>query len=127
MHLNRDLDIYQGDDFSHTVNIFDTDGELFTFGSQHYFSAKIKEAGATSLSPAGPTFAVFTCVKENPGKVTLSLPSSVAKNIPPGRHWYELKMITEQGAGNPDVVLTLFSGLAVVHPEVTLAEPTEEV
>jgi hypothetical protein len=118
MHLNRNLDIYQGDDFSHTVNIFDTGGQPFVFGSQHSFSAKIKEAGATSLSPAGPTLAVFDWKKENPGKVSISLTSNNTKQIPPGRHWYEVKMITSQGAA-PPIVLTLFAGLAVVHPEVT--------
>jgi hypothetical protein len=119
MQLNRDLDIYQGDDFFHTVNIFGEDGEPMAFASEDEFSAQIREAGETSLSPAGPLLATFVCTKQGGGIVTLSLSSSVAATIPPGRHWYELRMITPQPGSTPDYVLTLFSGLAVVHPEIT--------
>lgn len=116
MELNRDLNIYQGDDFSHTVNVYGVDGEPMPFPDE-YFSAQIREAGETSLDPAGPVLGIFTCSKSSPGLVTLTLPSSVSRTIPPGRHWYELRMINDQVT--PNYVLTLFSGLAIVHPEVT--------
>ena len=119
MVLNRNLDIYQGDDFSHSVNLYDVNGSSFSFGGQHSFSAKIREAGETTLDPAGPVLANMDVQINSPGNVVFSIPSEEASAIPPGRHWYEIRFITTD-SGNPDIVLTLFSGLAIVHPEVTL-------
>jgi hypothetical protein len=124
MELNRDLEIYQGDDFAHTVTVYDTEGELFQFGNEHSFSARICEAGETSLSVPGDEVigtTDFICTKNNgiPGIVNLSIDADVTKDAIPGRHWFELKMITDPGGGSPDIVLTLFSGLAIIHPETT--------
>jgi len=119
MELNRDLEIYQGDDFSHTVNLYDTDGSLFVFGGQHSFSGKIREAGETTLDPPGPVLATMDVDINSPGEVIFSIPSEETADIPPGRHWYEIRFITTD-SGNPDIVLTLFSGLAIVYPEITV-------
>lgn len=129
MILNRNLDIYQGDDFFHTINLYDTDGSLFVFGSQHSFAGKIRKAGETTLDPPGVDLATITCEKvligENTfesGVVNLSISDAITKDIPPGRHWYEIRFITDQGEGIAPKVLTLFSGLAIVYPEVTKDE-----
>lgn len=119
MISSRNLDLYQGDDFTHTITLYDTDGTLFDFGVEHSFSGKIREAGKTTLDPAGPVLATMDVDINSPGEVVLSIPSEETTVIPPGRHWYEIRMIIDQPDEEPDYVITLFSGLAVVHPEVT--------
>jgi hypothetical protein len=68
MHLNRDLDIYQGDDFFHTVNLYDTNGSLFQFGRKpdgheliNYSSATSGTGvnGTTATRSDNPTNALF--------------------------------------------------------------------
>lgn len=122
MILNRNLDIYQGDDFFHTINLYDTDGSLFAFGIQHSFTGKIKEAGETTLDPPGALLATMDVNIQGPGVVEFSIPAAETTDMPPGRHWYEIRFITNQGESVPPEVLTLFSGLAIVHPEVTKDE-----
>lgn len=119
MICNRNLDIYQGDDFTHRVDLYDTDGSPLGFGVEHSFSGKIRKAGETTFSPPGPVLATMDVEINSPGEVIFSIPSDEATDIPPGRHWYEFRMIIDQPNDEPDYVITLFSGLAVVHPEVT--------
>ena len=123
MNSRRNLEIYQGDDFSHTINLYDTNGDLFAFGNQHNFDGKIRRAGKDSLSPPGAQLAVITCSKValgggfEPGKIVLSINRSITRTLPPGRHWYQVRFLT--GTSAPFTILTLISGLAIVYPEVT--------
>jgi hypothetical protein len=126
MELNRDLIIYQGDDIVHKVILTNDDGSTFNIieegdGDYAYVST-IKMQGETSLSNLGELLATFDWDDEDvtnltQGIVVFTLDKTISKTLPPGRHIYDVKQIDT--GSSPNVVLTLFSGLVTVLPEVT--------
>jgi hypothetical protein len=128
MELNRDLIIYQGDDIIHKVVLTHPDGSVFDIieegGGDYSYTSRIRLQGETSLSPPGMTLATFDWDEADTGNleqgiVIFTLAKEDSKLIPPGRHVYDVKQIEAVEGSSPDVVLTLFSGLAIVLPEVT--------
>jgi hypothetical protein len=126
MELNRDLIIYQGDDIVHKVILTNDDGSTFNIieegdGDYAYVST-IKKQGETSLSNLGELLATFDWDDEDvanltQGIVVFTLDKTISKDLLPGRHIYDVKQIDT--GSSPHVVLTLFSGLVTVLPEVT--------
>ena len=109
MAIIANLYIDQGTDFSVTVDVTDSAGEILEL-SGYTASAQIRKTYSSSSVSA--TFS--TSISELSGQVTLSLTDTQTSAIEAGRYVYDLN-ITSDGGTTTRVV----EGQAIVTPGVT--------
>lgn len=109
MAIIANLFIDQGTDFSITVDVTDSAGDILDL-SNYTASAQIRKTyGSSSVSA---TFS--TTISELSGQVTLSLNDTQTTGLESGRYVYDLN-ITSEGGQTTRVI----EGQAIVTPGVT--------
>ena len=109
MAIIANLYIDQGTDFSVTVDVTDSAGDILNL-SGYSASAQIRKTYASSTVAAS----FGTTIAEAQGQVTLTLTDTVTAGIEAGRYVYDLQITS--GAGNKTRVI---EGQAIVTPGVT--------
>ena len=109
MAIIANLYIDQGTDFSITVDVTDSAGEVLNL-SGYTASAQIRKTYSSSTISA--TFG--TSIAEATGQVTLSLTDAQTTSLESGRYVYDLNI--ESSAGQKTRVI---EGQAIVTPGVT--------
>lgn len=109
MAIIANLYIDQGTDFSVTVDVTDSAGDVLNL-SGYSASAQIRKTYASSTVAAS----FGTTISEAAGQVTLTLTDTVTAGIESGRYVYDLQITS--GAGNKTRVI---EGQAIVTPGVT--------
>lgn len=120
MAAERNFYIRQGDTFTHTLVVWNGVDpvtnqkiplDLESLGAQ--VSSEIRRAGETPLSDSGDLLATFTVQNPVGNSVVLKLDSEESAGIPPGKHWYDIQVIT-------DKTETYLSGIVIVLPAVAV-------
>lgn len=109
MAIIANLYIDQGTDFSVTVDVTDSAGDILEL-SGYTASAQIRKTYSSSSVSA--TFS--TSIAELAGQVTLSLTDTQTSAIEAGRYVYDLNIISSGG-----VTTRVIEGQAIVTPGVT--------
>lgn len=109
MAIIANLYIDQGTDFSVTVDVTDSAGDILEL-SGYTASAQIRKTYSSSSVSA--TFS--TSIAELAGQVTLSLTDTQTSAIEAGRYVYDLNIISGVG-----LVTRVIEGQAIVTPGVT--------
>ena len=109
MAIIANLYIDQGTDYSITVDVTDSAGDILNL-SGYTASAQIRKT--YSSSTVSETFA--TSIAESTGQVTLSLTDTQTSGLSSGRYVYDLN-ITSSGGSTSRVI----EGQAIVTPGVT--------
>lgn len=101
--------IEQGEDFDSTFKILNPDNSIPSLTSYTVESNLKKHPGATTSYNLNPT------IDTTLGIATVSLGSSVTKNLDPGRYYYDLFLISPAGKRTKR-----FEGNATVNGSATL-------
>jgi hypothetical protein len=109
MAIIANLYIDQGTDFSITVDVTDSAGEILELDG---YTAAAQIRKTYSSSSVSATFA--TSIAELAGQVTISLTDTQTSALESGRYVYDLNITS--GAG---VVTRVIEGQAIVTPGVT--------
>lgn len=109
MAIIANLYIDQGTDFSITVDVTDSAGEILELSG---YTAAAQMRKTYSSSSASATFS--TSIAELAGQVTISLTDAQTSAIEAGRYVYDLNITS--GAG---LVTRVIEGQAIVTPGVT--------
>ena len=109
MAIIANLYIDQGTDFSITVDVTDSAGDILDL-SNYTASAQIRKT--YSSSTVSETFS--TTVSELAGQVTLSLTDTQTSGLEGGRYVYDLNITSNGG-----VTTRVIEGQAIVTPGVT--------
>jgi hypothetical protein len=115
MAARANIVIDAGSDFSTTITVRDTEGEVQDL-------AGYTAAGQIRKSYSSLTATSFTTVFENPrqsGQLTIKLSRDLTANMEPGKYVYDVE-ITDLN----DVRSRLVEGIVTVTPQVTLIEGT---
>jgi hypothetical protein len=109
MAASRDIEIYQGDTYSHEVRISDSDGDRINISGRVY-SAQIRK-----IKTAESVLVSFTTeiTEAANGVMNFSLSAAQTSDLPLGVFYYDLQEV------NGVHVLTLMAGKATVKKEVT--------
>lgn len=120
MAAERNFYIRQGDTFTHTLIVWDgvdpvTQEKipLDLEGLGAVVTSEIREAGETPLSDSGELLATFDAASPVENTVVLSLDSETSATIPPGKHWYDVQVVTSSKQ-------TFLSGTVIVLPAVAV-------
>lgn len=109
MAIKANLVIDQGTDFSATIDLVDTDDEVYNL--TNYTVASQMRKNYASASPA----ATFTATHNGGGgQITLTLNNANTSALDPGRYLYDVE-ITSPGGGVTRVV----EGIVTVTPGMT--------
>ena len=111
MPAERDISIYRGDDFAHTVTIQNTAGSAINVSGRTYAS-QLRRYPDTSTVAA--TFAV-SMTNAATGVVVFSLADTVTAGLEPGPYAYDIQQ------DNGGTITTLLAGRATVEADVTRA------
>ena len=109
MAIIANLYIDQGTDFSVTVDVTDTAGDILTLSG---YSATAQIRKTYSSSSVSASFA--TSIAESTGQVTLSLTDTQTTGLSAGRYVYDLNITSGGG-----VTSRVIEGQAIVTPGVT--------
>jgi D-Tyr-tRNAtyr deacylase len=109
MAIIANLYIDQGTDFSITVDVTDSAGDILDL-SNYTAAAQIRKTYSSSSTSA--TFA--TSIAELAGQVTISLTDTQTAALESGRYVYDLNITSAAG-----VVTRVIEGQAIVTPGVT--------
>ena len=109
MAIIANLYIDQGTDFSITVDVTDSAGDVLNLSG---YSAAAQIRKTYSSSAVSETFA--TSIAQSTGQVTLSLTDTQTNGLTAGRYVYDLN-ITSSGGATSRVI----EGQAIVTPGVT--------
>jgi len=109
MAIIANLYIDQGTDFSITVDVTDSAGDILEL-SDYTAAAQIRKTYSSSTVSA--TFA--TSIAELAGQVTISLTDTQTAALEAGRYVYDLNITSAAG-----VVTRVIEGQAIVTPGVT--------
>ena len=109
MDIIANLYIDQGTDFSVTVNVTDTAGDILNLSG---YSATAQIRKTYSSSSVSASFA--TSIAESTGQVTLSLTDTQTTGLSAGRYVYDLNITSGGG-----VTSRVIEGQAIVTPGVT--------
>jgi hypothetical protein len=109
MAIIANLYIDQGTDFSITVDVTDSAGDILDL-SDYTASAQIRKT--YSSSTVSETFS--TTISELAGQVTLSLTDTQTSGLEGGRYVYDLNITSNGG-----VTTRVIEGQAIVTPGVT--------
>jgi hypothetical protein len=107
----RDLDVYRGDDFAHTVTFKDVNGAVINVSSRS-FSSQLRRYPDTSVIAA--TFGV-DMTNATTGVVVFTLADTVTSDLDPGPYVYDVQQ-TDSGT-----VTTMLAGDVTVAADVTRA------
>lgn len=109
MAIIANLYIDQGTDFSVTVDVTDTAGDILNLSG---YSATAQIRKTYSSSSVSASFA--TSIAESTGQVTLSLTDTQTTGLSAGRYVYDLNITSGGG-----VTSRVIEGQAIVTPGVT--------
>lgn len=111
MPATRDIDIYRGDDFAHTVTITNTAGSAIDVSGRTYTSQLRRYPDSSSVA------ATFTVAmgSASSGVVVFSLADTVTSALEPGPYSYDIQQ------DNGGTLTTLLAGKATVTADVTRA------
>jgi len=109
MAIIANLYIDQGTDFSITVDVTDSAGEILELDG-YTAAAQIRKTYSSSTVSA--TFA--TSIADLAGQVTISLTDTQTSAIEAGRYVYDLNITSDAG-----VVTRVIEGQAIITPGVT--------
>lgn len=109
MAIIANLYIDQGTDFSVTVDVTDSAGEILEL-SGYTASAQIRKTYSSSSVSA--TFS--TSIAELAGQVTLSLTDTQTSALESGRYVYDLNITSDAG-----LITRVIEGQAIITPGVT--------
>lgn len=111
MPAARDIDIFRGDDFTHTVTIQDANGAPINVSGRTYTSQLRRYPDSSSIA------ATFTVTMTNAatGVVVFSLPDATTSALAPGEYRYDIQQ------DNGGTITTLLAGTATVAADVTRA------
>lgn len=109
MAISYNLFIDQGATFSANVTVKDNTNAVRDL-SGYTARSQMRRSHYSSNSTA------FTAAIGTPtsGNVTLSLPSATTANLKPGRHVYDVEIIS-----SANVIERIYEGIVTVYPEVT--------
>jgi hypothetical protein len=102
--------IDQGSDFSTTITVKDTDGNVKNLAGHTGFGQVRKHYTATTAYD-------FTIEFQNPrtsGQVTLKMDRDVTETLEPGRYVYDIELTDDS-----DIRTRLVEGIVTVTPQVT--------
>lgn len=105
----RDVSIYRGDDFAHTLTIQDDQGDPVNV-SGRTFTSQLRRYPDTTVVAA--TFAV-SMTNAATGVVVFSLGDTVTAGLEPGPYAYDVQQ------DNGGTITTLLAGRATVAADVT--------
>ena len=111
MPATRDIDIYRGDDFSHTVTITNTAGSAIDVSGRTYTS-QLRRYPDSSTVAATFTVAMGSAAT---GVVVFTLADTVTAGLEPGPYRYDIQQ------DNGGTLTTLLAGQATVSADVTRA------
>lgn len=103
------ITIEQGEDFSANYTILNPDGSVPSLANYTVVGTLKKHPGAST----GYSFTTSLTVLS--GTITISLSNSVTKTLTPGRHYYDLFLISPGGSRSK-----VFEGNVLVNPSATL-------
>lgn len=109
MAIIANLFIDQGADFSITVDVTDSSGDILNLSG---YSAAAQIRKTYSSSSASASFG--TSIAEAAGQVTLTLSDTVTTGLDAGRYVYDLNITSSGG-----VTTRVVEGQAIVTPGVT--------
>lgn len=111
MAAERDIEIYQGDTYSHEVRLSNATGNAINIAGRVY-TAQIRK-----IKTSDTVVATFTTEITNAanGVFNFRLSASETGNIPLGNYYYDVQEVNNAN------VLTLLAGKAVVKKDVTRA------
>lgn len=112
MPATRNIDIYRGDDLTHSVTIVDADGDPVDLSGRTYASQLRRYPDTEQIAA---TFNV-DATQANVGLLLLTLAGTVTATLEPGPYRYDL----EQTQGGTRT--TLLAGEAIVTADVTRLE-----
>jgi len=109
MAISYNLFIDQGATFSANVTVKDTTNSIRDL-TGYTARSQMRRSHYTSNSTA------FTATIGTPasGNVTLSLSDAATANLKPGRHVYDIEIVS-----SANVVERIYEGIVTVYPEVT--------
>jgi hypothetical protein len=134
-----DITCRQGDTFELTVTLKDSSGTGLTLSTSNYaFVMQVWATGRRSRSPliatterglkgvnlnteevpGGAYFEPF--VVDDSGNVTIKATAATMRNVPPGRHVYDLQYILPTASG-VDTHTTVLRGSFIINEDVTKA------
>jgi|SRR5215471_11767308 len=105
-----DLEIYQGDDWAATVNVYNADGtpaDLTGYTAQSQIRAGVADE-------APDVAATMTCTVMPPSQVSLSLPHDQTTLMPGVNYSWDLQLTTAAGE-----IITIMHGDVTLIQEVT--------
>lgn len=111
MAAERNIEIYQGDTYSHEVRISNSAGNRINITGRTY-SAQIRKIKTSDTITISFTTEITDAAN---GVLNFRLSASETTNLPIGNYYYDLQEI------NGASVLTLLAGKVVVKKEVTHA------
>jgi len=109
MAIIANLYIDQGTDFSITVDVTDSAGDILDL-SDYTASAQVRK----TYSSSSAAVAFTTTISELAGQVTLSLTDTQTSGLEGGRYVYDLNITSNGG-----VTTRVIEGQAIVTPGVT--------
>ena len=109
MPATRDISIYRGDDFNHTVTIQDSAGSAIDVSGRTYTSQLRRYPDSAT---AAATFTVSMTGAAS-GTVVFSLTDTVTAGLEPGPYSYDIQ---QDSSGT---LTTLLAGQAIVSADVT--------
>lgn len=121
MAAERNFYIRQGDTFTHTIVVWngvDENGDKIPLDlTDAGVFSDIRVAGESPLSEPGAVLGSF--IGSASGNIiTLILSSTESATIPPGKHWYDIEVIT-------NIRKTYLSGTVIVIPAVAVEDEEE--
>jgi hypothetical protein len=111
MPATRDIDIYRGDNFAHTVTITNTAGSAIDVSGRTYTS-QLRRYPDSSTVAATFTVSMASAVT---GVVVFSLANTVTASLDPGPYHYDIQQ------NNGGTLTTLLAGRATLAADVTRA------
>lgn len=109
MAIKANLFIDQGTDFYAIIDVTDTDDNPFDLtGYTAYSQMRKNYASSTAYD--------FTCVDNNSaGQIELTMPSSITKDLEPGRYMYDVEIVYDASGD----VTRVAEGIVTVNPGIT--------
>lgn len=108
MAIKANLVIDQGTDFSATIDVVDSNGDVFDL-TNYTAAAQMRKNYASSAATT------FTCEDNGTGgQIVLSLASSITSSLEPGRYLYDVEITSTS-----NTITRVVEGIVTVTPGMT--------